>query len=291
VRYLVAYTANDRGRDALRLGVALARSFNAELDIVVVLRRDDAFAPPYPPVGHTEEILAAQAQRWLDEALTLVPSDVVARTHIRFAASAAQGIEAAAEEFDAGLIVLGGSSAGLLRRHSIGANANTLLHSSSRPIALAPRGYEPETIEHIDVAVGTRPGAPHVLAEAVQASVRSGLPLRLVTLVDTGGHDTAEAGEVAASTEAQVRDLLDRTVAETGTPSAVDVHVAGGPDVPTAVAETDWHDNAVLILGSSRLAERHRLFLGSTAGRMLRALSVPVVIVPRRDDSSEGHRA
>ena len=44
-----------------------------------------------------------------------------------------------------------------------------------------------------------------------------------------------------------------------------------------------------MIVGSSRLAEKNKLFLGSTANKVLRALPVPMVVVPRdyvRIDSS-----
>jgi len=36
--------------------------------------------------------------------------------------------------------------------------------------------------------------------------------------------------------------------------------------------------------GSSRLAEKNRIFLGSTANKVLRALPVPMVVVPRDYD-------
>jgi nucleotide-binding universal stress UspA family protein len=34
-------------------------------------------------------------------------------------------------------------------------------------------------------------------------------------------------------------------------------------------------------VGSSRLAEKYKLFIGSTANKVLRALPVPMVVVPR----------
>lgn len=281
MRYLVGYAAHDRGRDALRLGVALAQAFGAELDVAVVLRRRDPHAPAYPPVGHTEEILAAQAEAWLQEAGSFIPPDLPVRTLVRFAPSVAAGLEATAQEVDAGLIVIGGSSASLVRRHVLGAVASTLLHSSTFPVALAPRGYTPSgPIAHIDVAVGTRPGAQQVVDEAIEVAARRGLPARLVTLLDGSPQDTEAA---AVEAEQHVRTLLDRALAQFGSPPSVDVRVAAGSDVPDAVRGTSWEESAVLLIGSSRLAGPRRLFLGSTASRMLRELSVPVVVVPHHD--------
>ena len=57
--------------------------------------------------------------------------------------------------------------------------------------------------------------------------------------------------------------------------------------------------NALLaVVGSSRLAEPRRLFLGSTAAKMLHELPVPMVVVPRTrghadagSQNKEGRRA
>ena len=42
----------------------------------------------------------------------------------------------------------------------------------------------------------------------------------------------------------------------------------------------DWEDGEVLVIGSSRLAQGRSIFLGSTANRILRALPVPMIVVP-----------
>jgi nucleotide-binding universal stress UspA family protein len=42
----------------------------------------------------------------------------------------------------------------------------------------------------------------------------------------------------------------------------------------------DWEDGDLLMLGSSRLAPPRRLFIGSTAARILRVLEVPMVVTP-----------
>lgn len=279
MRYLVAYSAHDRGRDALRLGIALAQAFGAELDLVSIVRRHGPYAPAYPPVGDTERLLAEQIGSWLEEAAAQVPDSVATRTHVRFASSIAVGIEDAAEILGCGLIVIGGSSSSLVRRHALGTVGTTLLHSSSVPVALAPRGYTAKSpIGHIDVAVGVREGAQQVVSEAVEVAVRCSLPVRLLTLADSSVHaDTAQAVE----TERTVRSLLDQALARYGNPPAVEIVTAWGNDVPAAVRGAEWHDNAILLVGSSRIAEHRRIFLGSTASRMLRELQVPVVVIPR----------
>ena len=58
------------------------------------------------------------------------------------------------------------------------------------------------------------------------------------------------------------------------------VVVAQGRDVEEAVDRLDWEDGEILLIGSSRLARSRSIFLGSTANRILRALPVPMIVVP-----------
>ncbi|ERK70559.1 hypothetical protein N136_03104, partial [Leifsonia aquatica ATCC 14665] len=57
--------------------------------------------------------------------------------------------------------------------------------------------------------------------------------------------------------------------------------VAPGDSISHAVASLDWLPGEVVVVGSSRLAQQSRLFLGTTAATMLRELPVPMIVVPR----------
>jgi nucleotide-binding universal stress UspA family protein len=57
--------------------------------------------------------------------------------------------------------------------------------------------------------------------------------------------------------------------------------IVDGRTVEEAVSKLRWHDGDILMVGSSRLSAPKRLFLGSTAAKMLRVLEVPMVVVPR----------
>jgi nucleotide-binding universal stress UspA family protein len=46
----------------------------------------------------------------------------------------------------------------------------------------------------------------------------------------------------------------------------------------------DWEDGDLLMLGSSRLAPPRRLFIGSTAARILRVLQIPIVVTPGEEE-------
>ncbi|MDT5160624.1 MAG: hypothetical protein QOC90_934, partial [Mycobacterium sp.] len=57
--------------------------------------------------------------------------------------------------------------------------------------------------------------------------------------------------------------------------------IVDGPTIEDAVSKLTWRDGDLIMVGSSRLSTPKRLFLGSTAAKMLRVLDVPMVVVPR----------
>jgi nucleotide-binding universal stress UspA family protein len=63
--------------------------------------------------------------------------------------------------------------------------------------------------------------------------------------------------------------------------------IVNGTSVEAAVGKLEWHDGDVIMVGSSRLSAPKRIFLGSTAAKMLRVLDVPMVVVPR-DELTDG---
>jgi nucleotide-binding universal stress UspA family protein len=282
MRYVVGYTANARGGDAVNLAVALARRQGASLDLVMVMPEDSPYNGVYPPESGFESILVEQVGQWLDEGIALVPSDVPVRAHIRRGESEAEALIEAATELGAALLVIGASSTGLFKRFTIGSVASALLHASTVPVVLAPSGYSrTEPITRLTCALGTRAGAEDVLHIGIAMAKRRALPLRLVSLVALGSGDagatvgdaTEHLRDVAAASQAVDVSALDKL--------DIDVVVGQGRTIEDAVDRLDWEDGELLMIGSSRLAQNNSIFLGATANRILRALPVPMIVVPR----------
>ena len=281
MRYIVGYSANARGHDAVNLAVSLARGRGASLDLVLVVPEVQQFGAAHAPKAGFENLLNKQAREWLDEALTLVPADVPARAHIRSGDSDAQTLIEAAEDLGADVLVIGATNTGLFKRFTIGSVASALLHASTVPVALAPHGYyRQEALTRISCGLGTRAGAGKLLDFAIGMAANRAVPLRVVSLLALDGGDSA-AVEAA-------REYAEKTVAAAApiSPSGVqlaaktDVVVAQGRSIEEAVDGLDWEDGEVLVIGSSRLAQGRSIFLGSTANRILRALPVPMLVVP-----------
>lgn len=284
MRYVVGCTEDKRGREAISLALALSRSLatpaNAEIELVHILPGVPPAETGTPNERVYQEFLQQGAQKWMDRALALVPSSMGARTHIRFAASMAEGLLEAVAAFKADLVVVGAASTGPLRRFTVGSVANALLHSSPVPVALAPSGYlPPREITRITCALGTRTGADSVLEAAVDSAAVRHVPLRLVSLVamDNEKHH----GDRIDAAHAHARQTLETAVAGVRNRTIVTADIARGRSTEAAVDALDWDESEIVLLGSSRLAERRRIFLGSTANKMLRALPVPIVVIPR----------
>jgi nucleotide-binding universal stress UspA family protein len=99
----------------------------------------------------------------------------------------------------------------------------------------------------------------------------------LVALDEHGVHGVAAAREHAYAT-------LEAAKAALPEGSDVTAVVADGATVEAAVEALDWDAGDLLMLGSSRLAAPRRLFIGSTAARILRVLQVPIVVTPGEDE-------
>lgn len=286
MRLVVGYLATPGGADALALGIRLARTLGAELDVCIMLPSDRVL-PAMVPTGEHDDLLGSQAEKWLADAMASVPADVSVHSHIVYTDSAADGLITEAGRLGADAIVVGGSGGGLAGSYSLGSVVNQLLHSAPMPVAVAPRGMRDSPVQRVrevSCAIGRREGADLLLEHAVRFSSAAGTPLRLVSLVALDPMFGVLRGDVdavrhraldhAAQTLEAATRALPATIPVTST-------IVDGRGVEDAVGKLDWHDGDLIMVGSSRLSAPRRLFLGSTAAKMLRVLHVPMVVIPR----------
>ncbi len=282
MRYVVGYSANARGHDAVNLAVSLALGRGASLDLVLVVPEVQQSGHAHAPNAGFESLLKEQAQEWLDQALALVPSSVPAQAHIRSGDSESHTLIQAAEELGADMLIIGATSNGIFKRFTIGTVASALLHASTVPVALAPHGYHrQEALTRISCGLGTRAGAEKLLDFALGMAVNREVPLRVVSLLALDGGDAAGAAEAAREYAAKhLAAALPGGEQEVREEAKTEVVVAQGRSIEEAVDHLGWEDGEVLLIGSSRLAKGRSIFLGSTANRILRALPVPMIVVP-----------
>ena len=287
---VVGYTATKTGRDAVAFAARLAAATDAIVDVVVVLPSEGRSVIT-PPDASYHRYLHEQAQQWIAGAIDRIPAEVVAHAHVRTADSFAEGLISVAGELAASYIVVGAADGGTRGRHRLGSTTTELLHSSDVPVVLVPRGARkvaPETgITRLTVAVGTRPGADVLLDDAGSLATAAGVPVRLLSLLTVDLPPSADTGAIRLSGTTEVDEVLAAAKADLPDGVAADVVVAEGESIEDAVAHLDWQPGEVLLAGSSRLAQPRRLFLGSTAAKMLHEVPVPVIVVPRTRHKEE----
>jgi len=268
MKYVVGYRPDERGADAVALAAVIARTQGAVLEIVTVA--------PGGKAGHDPAELEHRA-------LSLVPDDVEAHFTLRHADSFAHGLIEAAKEHDAALIVIGAASNGLFKRFTVGSVANGLLHASPVPVALAPRGYNrKDPLTRLTVMTGMREGWQAVLDVGTLAAGRRHVPLRLVSVVelDELRQKDFDLDNALSPARQHVNTVLAQAAAKLPE-NDVTVTLAHGRTIEEAIDGIGWKSGELVIVGSSRLAENSKIFLGSTANKILRSLPVPMVVVPR----------
>jgi nucleotide-binding universal stress UspA family protein len=280
----VGYLATPTGDDGVALASALAKTFDAEVDVVLVVRQE--MPDGHPGRAEYQQLLVNRGEEWISRAVgALADRGVSANSTVLVGESFAESLIGFAEENNSDLIVIGGARDGVFGGHVIGSVTGALLHASPIPVALAPRGYHedpPDTVTAVTAAVPTRPGDDNPLPFAITLASAANLPIRMVSLVSA--ENLAHAESAKEVREIQIAAAEENLVlAARALPDAPEIEslVADGLTLESALKKLNWDDTDILVVGSSRFAAPRRIFLGSTAARILAGTDAPVIVVPR----------
>jgi nucleotide-binding universal stress UspA family protein len=286
-RIVVGYLATPSGADGVELGVSLARAIGGTLDLVCVVREEEPDGTPGR--GPYQQLLVDRAHRWLADGERIVAGRVPVSTHAPVADSFTGGLLDTATELGATMIVVGATRDGIIGRHSLGSISSELLHYASLPVALAPRGHAERAgaqLDTVTVAVPAARRGEDPLPIAADLARRAGLAVRLVCLVSSDEHGDIDADTSAQTRQRQIaaaRAALDDARGRLGESADIDAVVGDGDTLEDAVTSLRFGDGDLLVVGSSRLGPPSRVFLGSTASRILRSTTAPILVVPRSD--------
>lgn len=286
---VVGFGPDVRSTGGLRLAGQLARATHEPLVLCCVVH--DAFDTPGLRDAHDVDAewhtyLEQSAQEALETAREVLPDDVETVQVVRTGRSVPQVLREEGAARDADLLVVGSASVGNLGRISLGSTTDRLMHSSSVPVALAPRGYRAEQpLGRLVLAVEPTRGDV-ALAEPVAALARRlGASVQVVTFLvrqRSALNALSEQGvfpawrEAVTTAHADIADALrGEGVTVTGT------GFAEGDRWSSALQTPEWQPGDALVMGSSRVGPVAGVFLGSTAARILRHSPVPVVVLPR----------
>lgn len=284
MHFTVGYLATPTGDDGIALASALAKTFGASVDVVLVVREELPDGHP----GHLQyqQMLVRRGEEWVAKAVeSLAVDGVSAGSAVIVGESFAKTLVEFAESKSSDLIVVGGARDGFFGRHTIGPVTGALLHISPIPVALAPRGYaeDPdEKIEALTAAIPTRPGDDNPLPFTIRLAALAALRVRMLSLVSAENlAEASSAREVRALQRAAAEANLAVAARELPDAPEIESLVADGMTLESALKKLKWDDGDLLVVGSSRFAAPKRIFLGSTASRILAGVDVPVIVVPR----------
>lgn len=290
---IVGYAPEKRDVSAIALAAALARRRGEEVLVVSVVPS----AWTIPTVGGSDREFArwsrqrgAKAVAEATAAITDLCPDLDARAVAVDGRSVPGALLSEATRVGASVIAVGSGQGGSWGRVVLNSTADRLLHSSTVPVALASRGYRPDAsgvISRVSFAFRGDPPSVRALAATADFTARLGARLRLVTFGVRGrtmhpprvsaAEDMVLAEFVARSESAQAEAVA--SLGEGAAPVEERI-VAVGRDWAQALDRAAWQAGDLLVIGSSEAGLMTRVFLGSSATRIVRHSPVPVVVVP-----------
>ncbi|SFS14166.1 Nucleotide-binding universal stress protein, UspA family [Microbacterium sp. cf046] len=291
--YVVGYAPHKHDRSAIELACQLARSL-PELVVAVSVVPRGWGTPVAAGTDREYEIWAAGEGA---DSAELAAADLAQHPAIDGSAvwvagrSVPQALIEQATERDAAILVVGSGDDAEPGRVRLTSKTDRLVHSSTVPVAIAPRGYRTSSgVSRITVAFRDDDASWSLLTRVAEISLRASAQLRVVTFLVrpsrrpvTSDVSHAETQVIdlwavqAAAAQAEAQTYLN-SVGFSG--DSVHLHIAEGDDWSAAVASVDWTDGDVLVIGSSSTHRLAQVFLGSSASKIVRHAPVPVVIVP-----------
>ncbi|WP_178917888.1 universal stress protein [Natronomonas gomsonensis] len=294
-RILIAVDGSEEARRAARRGLALAKAFDAEVDVVSVVERKTL---RLTETADEKRQLRERGEEALAEIEGLAAEvGLTVRTGLLEGKPAAQICDHAATT-DADLLVVGRQGRTGLGRRLLGGVTEQVLHRGDTPVLVVPDGDGNEMdTDYSDVLITTdgSDNAEVAVPHGIGVAERYDSTLHVLNVVDlqaaggvfdAGGLDRAFIERL----EARGQDAVDR-VATDITDSAPSLTVEAAVERTTsmggAAAGVSEYlvENGIdlVVMGSHGRSNLKRQLLGSVASTVLRTVDVPVLVVKRPD--------
>ncbi len=271
---VAAFDAATGVREPVEFGIAASDVTGAPLIIAVVHTGDKE--------SSLEQLRADLQRRGLDDV-------EIRRFEDR---TAARGLARALDELQPALIVLGSSKRSAIGSVFVGTTAERVIHASSCPVAVVPKGYErPEGgVKVIGAAYSPSDEGREALHAAASLARAGGARVRAIMVLDpshageqsssmmAGQHHSTSPSEGDAAVERlSEKAELTEAVAKLGVDAETDVLVTDAADGLVAASQ----NVDLLIMGSRGLGPKRAVLLGSVSRRVAERSACPVVILPR----------
>lgn len=279
----------DSGLDAVAFAARLAGAVGDPLVVVCVGPEDARLLGV-----EAEDDLRRHADAILDTAGEVVgeaAGDLPTELRTVFSSSPARGLCELAEQEGAEAVVAGSTNRGAIGRVVSGSTAERLLHGTSCPVAVAPRGYRRHRsgpLRAIGAAFTDTPDGHEAVRVAADLAARAGLPLTVYSVIalhtnwlrpEAVQPDTSVVPEEVRKV---AKDALDRVVASlpAGVRATGELLFGEVVDELSMAAERGVD---LLVCGSRGYGPVRRVLLGTVSSALVRQASVPTMVVPRAD--------
>ena len=280
-RILAAIDPTKRPEDPLALGTRLARLTGAPLWLVSVF--------PTAPLQPDDDVLReirADAEAELAEFARGIDGVTVADPTVVAAVSPARALQKLSEDEQVGVVVIGSTTRGPLRRTLPGSIADRLLSGAPASVAVAPPGFAddaPPDLATVGVAYDGSEESRAALDAGRALAAKADAHVRVITvhqaLAFAGVSASAVPLETVDATLArEERRLLDEALADSSGLSVEGVFAAGRP-VDVLVEHSRELD--LLLAGSRGYGPLGAVLLGSTTHDLARRSHAPLLITPR----------
>lgn len=300
IRVLVAWRPDSRGTEAIELAAWLARTTDVRVRAVTTFLR------PWPSTSLSK--LGGKYRKWFEKEAAACEQKVRraftnAGIDQRFwdervsvfadGPSESVLLTEAADAYDAHLVILGSGAAAPKGRFLAGSTADALLHSSPKPLGLAPRAVKlsKRGVTRVNFAFLDSHGTEHDLSLhfAARLAARWDVPLRILAFSPSGITDAPlhKRGDLSGELSDEWREhslaMLDRAgdAVHDNLPEVnIETEIGTGVGWSGAIDALKWKKGDLLCLGSAPLGPIESVFVGSTTTEFLRHVRVPVVIHP-----------
>lgn len=287
---LVGYDPRGDDRTPVNFGAAAARFTGAPLIVAAV----QSGGGPGTDADLVEDCSAAITRVEAD----LDGQGLTVSCRALHATSAARALHQAAEEIDAGLLVVGSTHRSRMGRVLPGSTAERLLHGAPCPVAVVPRAWSgrPRGPQTVAVGFDDTPEGHEALRAAHTLAGRAGATLRVVHAVRDhldmyaelepkrpGRTDRTDLDDAEGEHKLVVDRIVRGRLADLGDGAVpapaveVDIFVDDPADALVAVSE----NVDLLVCGSRAYGPLRAVLLGSVARRVVDAAHCPVIVLPR----------
>ncbi|MDO5098777.1 MAG: universal stress protein [Corynebacterium sp.] len=299
-RILVAWQPQSSGDEALEVAAWLARTADVTVQCVTTFLR------PWPSPAMSK--LGSKHKKWFKKETERYTKAVSAKLNdvgidraqwanpvavIADGTSESVMLTQAAHDFGADMILLGSKAAAPKGRFLPGTTADSMLHSSPRPLLLAPRSPKlaKRGITRVNVAFIGQDTDESATTTAAELAAAWGVPLRILALSPDGFGAPPVSESIKPSTDLShewrenALAILDRlrSSAHAAFPHIdITCEVGSGNGWHGALDVLKWKKGDLLCFGSSPLGAFERVFIGSQTSEILPHVQVPVLMIPTR---------